>query len=448
MNQTELRGALSLAFVYLMRMLGLFMVMPVLAVLSVEYPDYSPVWVGVAIGAYGLSQAILQIPMGMWSDKFGRKPVILAGLLLFATGSLVAAFAESMLWLTIGRFLQGMGAIAGAVMALAADISRENQRSKVMAIIGIAIGFSFYLSLILGPIIASSQGLRGIFLITALLAVLCIPLVLFVVPKAIVSAPGGDTLPNLADIKNMLQTGNLLRLNISVMLLHMMITLVFVQFPAQLETFGWTLERHWIIYLPILIAAIVGMALLMGISRKAKLNKMLMFSLLLMATSFIAMSVSGNHFAGLMTAIVLFFTAFNFLEANLPALVANVSAPGKKGSAMGVYASFQFFGAFLGGIVSGLLISQYGPEVVWYLAASICILWVWLFKNFDSAERLKRYTLLFNPVGRDISTIQAELKQLQGINEFTIVPDESAIYLKVESKNFDIMKARKVADPG
>lgn len=448
MNPTELRGAFSLAFIYLMRMLGLFMVMPVLAVLSVDFPDYSPLWVGVAIGAYGLSQAVLQIPMGMWSDKLGRKPIILAGLLLFALGSLLAAFADSMLMLAVGRFLQGTGAIAGAVMALAADISRENQRSKVMAIIGIAIGFSFYLSLILGPVIASSFGLQGIFLATALLALTCVPLLIFVVPKVVVSAPGGDTLPNLTDIKQMLTKGQLLKLNISVLLLHMMITLIFVQFPTLLHGFGWQLDEHWIIYLPVLVIAIFGMAILMGMSRKVPLHKLLMTSLVIMALSFVVMPFGTDSFELLMLSICLFFISFNFLEANFPAMVANFSEPGKKGSAMGIYASFQFFGAFLGGIVSGLLMQTFAPEVVWYLAAAICILWLGLIHNLESTERLKRYTLSLNPAGRELTMIQAEFQQLQGISEFTIVPDESAVYLKVKGKSFDLMKARKVADPG
>lgn len=448
MNHTELRGAISLAIVYLMRMLGLFMVMPVLAVLSVDYPDYSPLWVGLAIGAYGLSQAVLQIPMGMWSDRFGRKPIIILGLVLFAAGSLVAANADSMLWLTIGRFMQGMGAIAGAVMALAADISRENQRSKVMAIIGIAIGFSFYLSLILGPIIASSMGLKGIFEVTAILALGCIPLVQFIVPKVVTSAPDGDTLPEISDIKSMLGNSSLIKLNVSILLLHMMITLIFVQFPSLLQEFGWGLEQHWMVYLPILFIAIVGMGILMALGRKFSLNKVLVLSLLLMASSFIFMSISRDNLSLLMFSVCLFFIAFNFLEANFPALVANISPPGKKGSAMGIYASFQFFGAFLGGLVSGLIITTFGPEVVWYVAALICIFWTLLFKNFDSTGRLKRYTLSLNPAGRDIATIQSEFKQLHGISEFTIVLDESAVYLKVAGKDFDIIKARKVADPG
>ena len=445
MNQTELRAALSLAFVYLMRMLGLFMVMPVLAVLSVDYPDYSPVWVGLAIGAYGLSQAILQIPMGMWSDKWGRKPVILVGLGLFALGSVIAATADSMFWLTVGRFFQGTGAIAGAVMALAADVSRENQRSKVMAIIGIAIGFSFYLALIIGPIIATNFGLQGIFLATACLALACMPLVALVVPKVVVAAPAGDTIPDKTGIVQMLKSGSLLRLNISVMLLHMMITLVFVQFPATLQSMGWGIEQHWSIYLPLLLVSILGMAVLMGAGRRMAISKLLMFSLLLMAAAFITLSSAQDSFVVLMIAVSLFFIGFNFLEANLPALVANISAPGKKGSAMGVYASFQFFGAFLGGTLSGVLLSKFEPQIIWYVAAAICLLWLPLFKGFSGSGRQKRYTLFLDLDGRELNTVQQQFQALEGISEFTIVPDESAVYLKVSGKHFDISEARKIA---
>ena len=182
MNATEIRAACALAAIYILRMLGLFMVMPVLAILALDYQGYTPWLVGLAIGGYGLTQALLQIPMGMLSDRIGRKPVIIGGLVCFAIGSLVAGMAESMTWLIIGRVLQGAGAIAGAVMALAADVTRESQRTKVMAIIGISIGFSFYLALLLGPVLSSSYGLSGIFYITALLSVAGIGLVLFIVP--------------------------------------------------------------------------------------------------------------------------------------------------------------------------------------------------------------------------------------------------------------------------
>ena len=266
-------------------MLGLFMVMPVLALMATDFADYAPWLVGIAIGGYGLTQALLQIPMGILSDKIGRKPVILFGLVLFALGSAIAAYADSLLMLVFGRLLQGAGAIAGAIMALAGDVSRENQRSKVMAVIGIAIGFSFYLALLIGPLIAEHWGLQGIFAVTAVLALCCIPLVKWVVPDAQNIAPSGDTLPVLQDVKNLITHPQLLRLNISVAILHMMITVLFVAFPGMLVSHGFALDQHWSVYLPVLISSIIGMAFLMGYARKKGQVPTIKIAVLLMSLS-------------------------------------------------------------------------------------------------------------------------------------------------------------------
>ncbi len=380
MNNTEIRGASALAIVYVMRMLGLFMVMPVLAVLAIEYPDYSPMLVGLAIGGYGLTQALLQIPMGVLSDRLGRKPVIITGLILFALGSLIAAMADTLLWVVVGRLLQGGGAIAGAVMALAGDISRENQRAKVMAIIGVAIGFSFYLALLLGPLLAEKHGLQGIFLITAVLALACIPLVLFVVPSAHNLAPSGDTLPKLSDLGALLSQGPLLKLSLSVFLLHLMITLLFVQFPARLVDQGWLLSDHWQLYLPVLTASVLGLIVLMRLSKRFGQQQMLSASILLLATSFAGLMLD----TGLPTLLILswlFFTGFNYLEANLPAMVSTVAPAGRKGSAMGAYASAQFLGAFAGGMLSGAISQYLHVNWLYALAVLLCIIWIILIRG-------------------------------------------------------------------
>ncbi|XOV79606.1 MAG: MFS transporter [Aestuariibacter sp.] len=448
MNRTELRGALSLALIYLMRMLGLFMVMPVLALMVQDYPDYSVMWLGLAIGAYGFTQAILQIPMGMWSDRIGRKKVIVAGLVLFASGSLLAATAESMWLLTLGRMLQGAGAIAGAVMALAADISREQQRSKVMAVIGIAIGFSFYLSLILGPIVSGDFGLSGIFYLTFGLALAGIPVVLFMVPNAVAGAPNGDTLPARQHIKSMLQDKALLTLNISVMFLHALITMMFVQLPGKLVASGWVLEEHWLVYLPVLLMSIVGMAILMGLQRKLNINKLLMLAVWCLTLSLASLAIILPQGWGLLAWVVVFFIGFNFLEANFPALVSSLAPAGRKGTAMGLFASFQFFGAFLGGVLSGLLLNIVSGEMLLGIMAVVCIGWSLLFMSFDSAGRTQRYTLSFKLAGRTLEEVRSGFAQLNGVQDFSIVPDESAVYLKVDGKQFDVQQARQLADPG
>ncbi len=419
-------------------MLGLFMVMPVIAISAQRYPDYSAFLVGLAIGGYGLTQAILQIPMGMLSDKIGRKPVIVIGLILFAIGSLISAAADSLTWVVIGRFLQGAGAIAGAVMALAGDLSRESQRPKVMAVIGISIGFSFYLALFLGPYIAAKFGLEGIFLITGILASLCIFLVLWAVPKPKNTAPQGDTLPALQDLRRLITHPQLWRLNISVLILHLLITLLFVQFPIILQQLNWPLAQHWQAYLVILIASIIGLVLLMSLAKSCK-NSMLLISVAGLAGVFALMVVSQHSLFYVMLLICLFFSCFNYLEANFPAMVSNIAPAGKKGSAMGMYASFQFFGAFVGGVLSGSISELFSSQTVFVIASILCVLWLLLIRGLKTTNRLKRYTLRTTRPTSNLTYQQ--LTQLKGLVDITVVDEEHILYLKAE-QDFNLQEAR------
>lgn len=441
MNSLELRAALSLAFIYVLRMLGLFMIMPVMAIAARDYADYSVFLVGLAIGGYGLTQAILQIPMGILSDKIGRKPVIVIGLLLFASGSLLAANADSMHWIVVGRFLQGAGAIAGAIMALAGDLSRDNQRPKVMAIIGIAIGFSFYVALLVGPVIANHFGLQGIFLATGVLALFCILLVLFVVPNAHNIAPKGDTLPVLSDIKALIFQPQLLRLNVSVLLLHMMITLLFVHIPKFFVALGWPLAVHYQLYFVVLVASIIGLVLIMGIGRKRDQTRVMLICVLGLAAVFASMAFLTHSMLVIMLLVSVFFTCFNYLEANFPAHVSSIAPAGKKGSAMGIYASFQFFGAFLGGMLSSSISQHFGSQWVFVLAAVFCFAWAYLIKGLVSVNRLKRYTLNIN--NENTEQVAQELANMDGVADLTVMPNENVIYIKVDGVKFDIHKARK-----
>lgn len=416
------------------------MVMPVIAISAKTYPDYSAFLVGLAIGGYGLTQALLQIPMGVLSDKIGRKPVIAGGLVIFAIGSIVAATADTLTWVVIGRFLQGAGAIAGAIMALAGDLSREDQRPKVMAIIGISIGFSFYLALLLGPIIAGKFGLSGIFLMTGVLACLCVLLVLFVVPNAKNIAPKGDTLPVVTDIKKLFLHPQLLRLNISVLLLHMLITLLFVQIPVFLVDLSWPLATHWQAYSVVLISSVVGLVGLMALAAKRK-QGIMQFSVAGLAVVFLLMTFGQNSIIYLLILVSLFFTCFNYLEANFPAMVSSIAPAGKKGSAMGVYASFQFFGAFIGGVLSGSVGQLLGIQWVFILASILCCVWLGLIRGLSGTEKLKRYTLKTNEQTTDLTLHQ--LSAFKGVVDVTVVPNEQVMYIKAD-QHFDIQQARNM----
>ena len=443
MNSTESRAAIALASIYVTRMLGLFMVMPVLAVLALGYADFSPLLLGLAIGGYGLTQACLQIPFGMLSDRIGRKPVIIAGLLLFASGSVLAALADSMLGLVIGRILQGAGAIAGAVMALAADVTREEQRPKVMAIIGISIGFSFYLALLFGPMLAEHSGLAGIFWATAGLSVLGIALVIWVVPSAVNVAPSADTLPRLSQLSDIVRDPQLLILNISVCLIHLLITLLLVQLPVLLSSFGIDFATQWQLYLPVLGVSVVGLVVLL---RLAKFYPQLSLLLSVVCVAIPIVALLGFDIADVISLgviVTVFFVGFNCLEASLPALVSGIAPAGSKGTAMGVYASWQFFGAFLGGLLSSLLASGFSQTLLYTVVIVVAVSWMYLLSRLPRQSRFKRVTLNVNFAHWSVGELSTTLRQLNGVADITIVPDEQVAYLKVDAKDFDLALAQQ-----
>ena len=431
---------MSLALVYVLRMMGLFMVMPVLAVAAMDYPDYSPVLVGLAVGGYGLTQAALQIPMGMLSDRWGRKPVILLGLTVFAAGSFIAATADSLSWMIAGRILQGAGAIAGAIMALATDVSRETQRAKVMAIIGIAIGFSFYLAVLAGPLIANSWGLAGIFALTGVLAICCMPLIQWAVPSVPMQT-SGDVLPQRGQLRRLLFSSQLWRLNVSVLLLHMMITLLFVQLPVTLVHFDLTLESHWMLYLPVLVASVIGLIILMGIGKGQTPRKVVLVAALFMTVAFAMLGAQDHHRWVVVGAVILFFTGFNYLEASFPALVSSIAPAGEKGTAMGIYASFQFFGAFLGGVLAGIVADHWTAETAYFVGAVAASCWLLILRGLNEVNRIKRVAFKWQGTREDSSALLQALGELTGVQETTVSVPDGMIYLKVTGQ-FD----REAAD--
>ena len=416
------------------------MVMPVLAVAATQFPDYSPMMVGIAIGGYGLTQAALQIPMGMMSDRWGRKPVILLGLTVFALGSIVAAMADTMAWMIAGRVLQGAGAIAGAIMALATDVAREQQRAKVMAIIGIAIGFSFYIAVLIGPVIADSWGIAGIFWVTGVLALACLPLVKWAVPNS-PQRVSAETLPRGDQVWAMFTSSQLWRLNVSVMLLHMMITLLFVQIPLSLVSLGVALDSHWSLYLPVLLVSVVLLACMMRSSRGKAPKRMLISAIAMLLIAFAMLGSGILNWWLVVTAMVVFFTGFNYLEANLPALVSSIAPAGQKGTAMGIYDSFQFFGAFLGGVVSGSIATAYGAQGAYISGIIVAVLWGLIMMGLRTTDKFKRVTLSLDKAIQPTSEQVNSLEEQAGVIECAVDAQQGLLFLKVDS-DFKELEAR------
>ena len=367
-NRSELRLAITLAAIIALRMLGLFMILPVFMILARDTPGFTPLLGGLAVGVYGLTQATFQQPFGWLSDSWGRRRVLLLGMALFALGGVVAALAETMSGLIAGRCLQGSGAIAGVAMAFAADQVRPARRPVTMAVIGMGIGGAFLLSMALAVPLANWIGLTGMFWLTTLLAILGMGLIL--------TTPGNETpLPELTNPGSN-KPSVVWLLSGSVFLLHAVMTQLFVVLPGLLvDGFGFGLPGHWKIYLPtMLISVLFILPLLARSGARTAEQKLLLpaFGLLALALASISWSGSLPMLAGL---LMVYFMAFNLLEATMPALLARYVGQAGRGRRMGVYSSFQFLGAFAGGISGGWVLGRWGASAALLLAAVLCGLW-------------------------------------------------------------------------
>ena len=449
LNNVEKKAAFSLATVFGLRMLGLFMILPVFAIYGEQLVGYSPIWVGLAIGAYGLTQALLQIPMGILSDKFGRKPIILVGLLIFLLGSIVAALSESIYGVVLGRALQGMGAIASAVLALAADLSREEQRPKVMATIGMFIGLSFTLAMILGPIVAKSYGLSGLFWLTAILTVGAMFMIQFMVPYSVNKAPRGDHVALPAQIFKLINEPQLFRLNLGVFILHMALTACFVVLPKYFVNAGLALAQHWQLYLPVLLGSFFLMVpfMIMAI-KKQKEKQMFNAAVVLLTVSLMLLWLMPSNLFTLVVVIMLFFTAFNYLEATMPSILSRIAPVGVKGSVMGVYSSSQFMGAFAGGVVGGLIVSEWGDQQVFLIMAIMAMVWFIASLGMKPLKKSKSYSFKTTiDCEQTAEKVAEELINLPGVLEATLVHDESVAYLKINDKVADFAQIKALLKP-
>lgn len=367
LDKVELRNGLTLAGIIAFRMLGLFMILPVFMLLAEDMPGFTPAKAGLAVGIYGLTQALLQQPFGRLSDRFGRRAVMLAGLALFASGGVLAAMAESIEWLIAGRALQGCGAIAGVALAFAADITRVQHRSMIMAIIGMGIGASFLLSMMIAVPLSTLLGLDGLFWLTAVLGVLGMLLVL--------------TLPtaNIQKEEVLQETGASAAVwlfALSVFLLHAVMTLLFVVLPGMLVSkFGFELEHHWRIYVPSMVGSVILVfPLLRRITARHREKQAMPVAFLVLGIALGLMPLGGSLMMIGVFAMA-FFLAFNLLEAAMPSVVSQMAGSSGRGQKMGLYTTFQFLGAFAGGLGGGWLLGVSGDAVTLSAAGMLCSFW-------------------------------------------------------------------------
>ncbi len=437
MTGVEKRAVFSLSLLYIFRMLGLFLVLPVLAIYGPQYEGSTGTLVGLAVGIYGLSQACLQIPLGLLSDRIGRKPVIFGGLLLFAAGSVLAASADSIWGLIAGRFLQGAGAIASTLTALMADLTREQHRSKAMAGIGASIGMSFAVALVLGPMISARLGLAGLFWLTALLALIGIVLLWTTVPTASRVTTNAEVRSVPEMMRRCLRDADLMRLNVGVFALHLMITAQFVAVPAYLERMGLDVARHWQVYLPMLfLAFLIMVPAMVAAERRGRVKPMILIAVALLGSSALGMALLGHSLALFLAALLVFFVVFNLLEANLPSLLSRTVYPGGRGTAMGIFSSFQFMGAFCGGSLGGLLMARWGLSGVFILCAAVGLIWLLFALNMRVPAPAPNLAV---EIGRDEQqrkTVLERLREWPEVLDITVIAGEPVIYIKVAS-DFD-----------
>ena len=377
MSPEEKRAGVSLAAIFALRMLGLFLILPVFAIYAQDLPGGNDMaMVGFALGAYGFTQACLQIAYGAASDRFGRKPVIVFGLILFVLGSFVAAMADDISGIIIGRVLQGSGAISAAVTALAADLTREQHRTKVMAMIGSSIGLVFALSMVGAPLLYAAIGMPGIFALTGILAMIAI----FVVLKVVPVAPTIPRQPGWASFVEVLKHPQLLRMNFGVFALHLMQTAMWVLLPSALvATGGLPVAEHWKIYLPaVLISFVIMVPAIIAAEKHGRMKLVFNSAIGLLVAVQVGFGFFGQGVLALSFWLMLFFVAFNVLEATQPSLISRIAPPHAKGAALGIYNTTQSLGLFLGGVLGGSLAKYSGQDAVWLACAVLGIVWLLL----------------------------------------------------------------------
>jgi MFS family permease len=440
MSPFEMKAAVSLASIYGLRMLGMFLILPVFAIYAAHDLGATSSQAGLALGIYGLTQALLQLPFGMASDRWGRKRVIYFGLALFALGSFIAAFSTDIYMTILGRAIQGAGAISAAVTALLADLTREEHRTKAMAMIGGTIGVTFALSLIAGPAFYHWIGIPGIFAMTGILAIVAMGVVRFVIPNPRQSRFHSDAEATPAKLKDVIRNVELLRLNFGIFALHAAQMALFVVIPFALKSTGnIDQNHHWMIYLPIMVISFILMVpAIIYSERKVKLKEVFVGAIALMFVTQMLLAGFINDFWAIAILLTAYFVAFNLLEASLPSIISKIAPASAKGTAMGVYNASQSFGMFLGGAAGGVLSHYQGPSAVFIFCSVLIGLWLMFALRMERPPAVRTRLFHVREMSAERATEMSKtLARMQGVSEALVVGEEGIAILKVDMRGWD-----------
>ncbi|MDE8555910.1 MFS transporter [Pantoea vagans] len=435
MTPVELRATWGLGTVFSLRMLGMFMVLPVLTTYGMALQGASETLIGLAIGIYGLAQAIFQIPFGLLSDRIGRKPLIVGGLLLFVLGSVIAACTDSIWGIILGRALQGSGAIAAAVMALLSDLTREQNRTKAMAFIGISFGVTFAIAMVVGPVVTHALGLHALFWMIAILASLGIVITLLVVPSASHHVLNRESGMVKGSFRKVLANPRLVKLNIGIFCLHVLLMSSFVALPGQFEQAGFPAPEHWKVYLSTMLIAFAGVVpFIIYAEVKRRMKRVFVGCVGMIVIAEIVLWGAEGHFWTLVVGVQLFFFAFNLMEAILPSLISKESPAGYKGTAMGIYSTSQFLGVAVGGSMGGWVFGHFDAQTVFLVGAMVAAAWLFVSMTMQEPPYVSSLRIVLSDAALAVPNLEQRLKAQKGVNAVFIVPEEKSAYIKIDSK--------------